>query len=136
MWTASLIKSRRVQKVALEALWPKSTHLFLFYTGGFLSNMLHISLLRCTFISYAGEFLSNAANFSRTGHFSPTLTKFLFSAKISLPRWRVSVLCCTFLSYAGEFLSYAGEFLSYAGEFLSYACQISTRIYLAEQRHS
>ena len=36
-------------------------------------------------------------------HGSPMLTKFLFSARISLLWWRVSRLRCTFLSYCGGF---------------------------------
>ena len=63
---------------------------------------LHISLLRCTFLSYAAHFsptlhisLLRCTFLSYAAHFSPTL-------KISLLRWR-------FLSYAGEFLSYASQ---------------------------
>ena len=76
------------------------------YAGGFLSYgghffpmamliMLHISLLRCTFVisllrctflSYPGVFLSYAA------HFSPTLADFSPPLHISLLRWQISLL--------------------------------------------
>ena len=61
------------------------------YAGGFLSyNMLHMSLLRCTFLSYARGFHSYAAHFSPIHWRISTLAKFLFSASIYLAEQRNS----------------------------------------------
>ena len=69
-----------------QLLWPKST------------NRLRwrISLLWCTFLSYAGQFL-----------FSARIS--LLHWRISRLHWRTSLLHCRSLSYTGELLSYTAD---------------------------
>ena len=114
-------------------LWPESTNRLRW-------RMLHFSLLRCTFLSYAGGFLSYAGGFlSYAGRFLFYTADFSSTLQISLLHCRclfytadfsstlqISLLHCRFLFYTADFSStLTRRFLSYAGGFLFYTADVS-----------
>ena len=129
-WISHFTQPNKLRHIRKHlARWPKST----------TRLSWRISLLCCTFLSYAGylilsyasQFLFSASLLFYTDEFVPYAAHFSYTLHISRLCSRVSLLHCRFLSYTADFSPTLADFSPRLAKFL-----FSARIYLAEQRNS